>query len=162
VDPIALLILLGLGGWVIVEMLKGSTSGGGWTESNFPSSLPPQTPSSSTGAFSPADIATVAANAGFSGSDLVTAVAIALAESSGNPSAVGDLNVTPGGSIGLWQINLHYHPQYSAAQLVDPQTNADAAFQIYQAAGDSFTPWSTFKNGAYMSFLNQASTFLTA
>lgn len=111
----------------------------------------------------PDDIRTFAANAGFSGSDLEIAVAIALAESSGNPVAVGDINLTPGGSIGLWQINLKAHPQYTAAQLTDPQTNANAAYAIYEAAGETFTPWSTFSytggkfigtgQGVYLSYL---------
>lgn len=100
------------------------------------------------------EIWTVASNAGFQGDDLATAVAVALAESSGNPNALGDLNITPGGSVGLWQVNLKYHPEYTTDQLRDPQQNANAAFAIYQAAGNSFTPWSTFKNGAYLAHLS--------
>jgi len=108
------------------------------------------------GKLSPIAIAQLAANAGFTGNDLVTAVAIALAESGGNPGVVGDLNITPGGSVGLWQINLRWHPEYTAAMLTDPQTNADAAFAVYRAAGNSFHPWSTFKNGAYTAHLDAA------
>lgn len=108
------------------------------------------------GRLNASQIAQLAQNAGFSGDDLVTAVAVALAESSGNPGTVGDLSITPGGSIGLWQINLKWHPEYTAAQLVDPQQNADAAFAIYNAAGGSFTPWSTFKTGAYLAYVQQA------
>lgn len=108
------------------------------------------------GRLSPIAIAQLAANAGFTGQDLVTAVAIALAESSGNPGAVGDLNITPGGSVGLWQINLRWHPEFTAAMLVDPQTNANAAFKVYRAAGNSFQPWSTFKTGAYTAHLEDA------
>jgi hypothetical protein len=111
---------------------------------------------SSGGNLSASDIAGYAANAGFDGPDLQVAVAVALAESSGNPNAVGDLNLTPGGSIGLWQINLKAHPEYTAQQLMDPQANANAAFQIYQAAGNQFTPWSTYKNGAYADYIVQA------
>jgi hypothetical protein len=99
-----------------------------------------------------AQIQGYASNAGFSGDDLNTACAIALAESSGNPNVTGDLTVTPGGSIGLWQINLKAHPEYTAAQLVDPQTNANAAYAIYSAAG-GFTPWTTFNTGAYEAYL---------
>jgi hypothetical protein len=95
----------------------------------------------------------LAQQAGFQGSDINTAAAIAEAESSGNPAAVGDLNLTPGGSVGLWQINLVAHPQYTAAQLMNPLTNAQAAYAIYKAAGYSFTPWSTYKNGAYAQYL---------
>ena len=94
-------------------------------------------------------IASYASNAGFSGVDLAIAIAIAYAESSGNPDAVGD----NGDSIGLWQINLPNHPEYEGSDLTDPQTNASAAYAIYQAAGDSFTPWTTFKTGAYSQYL---------
>jgi hypothetical protein len=107
----------------------------------------------SGGNLSSSDISGYASNAGFSGADLNTAVAIALAESSGNPAAVGDLAITPGGSIGLWQINLKAHPEYTAQQLTDPQSNANAAYAIYQAAGNSFSPWSTFNGGAYAQYL---------
>lgn len=105
------------------------------------------------GKLAASDLTAYASNAGFSGDDLNTAVAIALAESSGNPNAVGDLTITPGGSIGLWQVNLKYHPEYTADELRDPQTNANAAYAIYQAAGNQFTPWSTFNSGAYVAYL---------
>lgn len=105
------------------------------------------------GALSASDIRSFAANAGFEGDDLNTAVAVALAESSGNPNAVGDLSITPGGSVGLWQINLRWHPEYTKEQLQDPQTNANAAHAVFQDAGNSFTPWSTFKSGAYLAYM---------
>ena len=113
---------------LIVEAESGGAAAGPWT------------------------IAGVASQAGFSGLDLVTAVAVAYAESSGNPQAVGD----NGNSIGLWQINLPNHPEYQGVDLTDPQTNANAAFAIYSAAGNSFSPWTTFKTGAYQSNLDQA------
>lgn len=98
-----------------------------------------------------------AANAGFSGNDLNTAVAIALAESGGNPSAYNP-EIAAGapaglGSFGLWQIYLNAHPEFAGLTLTDPQTNADAAYQVYSAAGGSFNPWSTFKSGAYEAYL---------
>lgn len=102
-----------------------------------------------------AEIGTVAQNAGFTGNDLVTAVAIALAESGGNPNALGDTNIGSGtGSFGLWQINADAHPEYGPdfTQLYDPQTNADAAYAVYQAAG-GFTPWTTFKTGSYSGYV---------
>jgi len=101
-----------------------------------------------------ADIANYAGRAGFSGVDLVTAVAIAYAESAGDPNAVGDLDL--GRSIGLWQINLRAHPEYTEEYLLNPQNNAFAAFQIYRDAGYSFHPWSTFKSGAYLSHVDKA------
>lgn len=101
------------------------------------------------------DIITVATNAGFTGQDLVTAVAVAMAESSGNPNALGDIGIGQG-SFGLWQINSYWHPEYGPdfSKLYDPQTNANAAYAIYVAAGNSFTPWSTFKTGSYQQFVN--------
>ena len=111
----------------------------------------------SLGTLNASQIMQYASNAGFYGSDLIKAVAVALAESSGNPQALGDLSV--GGSYGLWQINAHYHPEYGPnfEQLYDPQINANAAYAIYQAAGNSFTPWTTFKTGAYLTYMTAAS-----
>lgn len=100
----------------------------------------------------PEQIRALAVTAGFAGNDLEIAVAIALAESSGDQSVLGDL--TLGVSVGLWQISLRWHPEYTEAELEDPQTNANAAFAIYTKAGNSFTPWSTFKSGAYVRYLN--------
>jgi hypothetical protein len=98
---------------------------------------------------SAAQIQAYAAAAGFSGADLATAVAIALAESypSGNPNSYN-----PEGSYGLWQIYVPMHPEYAGANLYDPQTNANAAFDIYSKA-HGFTPWSTFNSGSYQKYL---------
>ena len=102
------------------------------------------------------ELKALASNAGFPDDFSDTAAAIALAESSGNPNAVGDLNITPGGSIGLWQINLKAHPEYTADELTDPQANANAAYKIFQAAGGSFSPWTTYKTGAYQAYLQSS------
>jgi hypothetical protein len=103
---------------------------------------------------SPAQIAQYAAAAGFSGVDLATAVAIALAESGGDPSVIGDKSLAPtnGPSYGLWQINIgsRANPQYAGANLLDPQTNAAIAYQMYLAHG--FTPWTTYTSGEYGMF----------
>lgn len=110
------------------------------------------------GASAPWTIAGVASTAGFTGSDLVIAVAIAYAESSGNPNASN--TVPPDNSYGLWQINLNAHPEYDPTSLLDPQTNANAAFAIYQAAGNSFKPWGTYLppygNGSFQKSMGQA------
>lgn len=112
-----------------------------------------------TGRLSILQLLQLARNAGFSGQDLIIAVAVALAESGGDPQAIGDVNIpTPGASsIGLWQVNTYYHPEFGTDALFNPVTNATAAFSIYRAAGNSFTPWTTFKNGAYASYVNQIS-----
>ena len=108
------------------------------------------------------DIRDVAANAGFSGADLATAVAIALAETlpSGNENSYNPETDAPGGtppgqgSYGLWQIYLKKHPEYAGLNLMDPQTNAHAAYDQYSQHG--FAPWSTYGSGKYQAYLGQA------
>jgi len=118
------------------------------------------------GRLNASQITAVASQAGFQGDDLVTAVAVALAESGGNPSVVGDMNIpavaAAGGSVGLWQINRHAHPEFSDWDLKNPSLNAAAAFSVYQNAGMSFTPWSTFTNGAYEAHLSAAQSAVSA
>ena len=104
-------------------------------------------------------IAQVASQAGFKGGALVTATAIALAESGGNTMAYNPETAagTPigSGSRGLWQVYGKVHPQYNNDGTYDPLTNARAAYQI-SSSGTNFNPWSTYTNGAYKSYLQQA------
>ena len=93
----------------------------------------------------------LAASTGFSDPD--TAAAIAMAESSGNPDAVGDLSITPPyGSVGLWQINVKAHPQYDPQSLHDPNYNAQAALAV-SSGGTNFRPWTTYNTGAYLKYM---------
>jgi Lysozyme like domain len=104
-------------------------------------------------------IAQFAQNAGFTGSDLQTAVAIALAESSGDPNAYNPETAagTPAGqgSYGLWQIYLKAHPEFRGQNLMDPQTNANAAYSIFSRRG--FHDWSTYTSGAYQAYMPPSS-----
>jgi hypothetical protein len=50
----------------------------------------------------------------------------------------------------LWQIHFTVHPEFDENSLYDPQYNANAAFQIYQNAGNTFTDWTTFNKGTYL------------
>ncbi|HEV7648962.1 MAG TPA: transglycosylase SLT domain-containing protein [Actinophytocola sp.] len=111
---------------------------------------------------SPEQIAQAAHDAGFRGHDLTTAVAVALAESGGDPHAHNP--VPPDNSYGLWQINMigalgpdrrHDFHLDANKELFDPETNAKAAFAI-SGKGDSFQPWTTFTSGAYKSHLDEA------
>jgi hypothetical protein len=111
---------------------------------------------------SPEQIAQAAHDAGFRGHDLTTAVAIALAESAGDPRAHNP--VPPDNSYGLWQINMigalgpDRRDQFDLdanSELFDPETNARAAFAI-SGKGDSFQPWTTFTSGAYKRHLDEA------
>jgi hypothetical protein len=105
-----------------------------------------------------ADLAQLAAGAGFSGNDLDIAVAVAMAESGGNPNKYNPETQAAGGtppgkgSYGLWQIYLKKHPEFEGVNLLDPQTNAHAAFDVYSRAG-GFTPWTTYTQGQYLAFL---------
>lgn len=95
-------------------------------------------------------IASLAAGAGFTGSQVATATAIALAESSGNTAALGD----NGTSYGLWQIHLPAHPELAGENLFDPATNAKAAYTVYQHQG--WGAWSTYNGPAYFRALPAA------
>lgn len=95
-----------------------------------------------------------AADAGFSGDDLVIAVAVALAESGGRSDAVGT-NGDGTRDYGAWQINDRAH-----ADLFDrfPQwgygpDNARMAHAVWAASG--WSAWTTYKNGKYRAFMDQ-------
>lgn len=125
-----------------------------------------QQPSSSTFAFqpgggtppsgailTPAQIGFYASRAGFTSQNLVIAIAVAMAESGGDPNAINTTNTNGSIDRGLWQIN-SVHKQFQTSRLFDPAYNAFAAFQI--SGGSNWFPWASYTNGRYQKFLNQA------
>jgi len=104
------------------------------------------------------EIAAAARDAGFHDEYLVTAVAVALAESRGNIYAWGDRTI--GGSFGLWQIFCMAHPYLinptdpNASQWWEPLVNAQMAYTL--SGGKVFTPWSVYKNDTYQGYLPRA------
>lgn len=95
----------------------------------------------------------LALQAGFPQADAPTASAVALAESAGRTDAI-----SPTGDYGPWQINRRAHPELFQQFIWNDPTglqNAKMAFSVYHAAGNSFSPWSTFKSGRYRLFLGQ-------
>jgi len=111
---------------------------------------------------SPERIARHAHDAGFRGEDLTIAVAVALAESGGDPRAHNP--TPPDDSYGLWQINVlgSLGPARrrelglgSDRELFDPAVNAAAARRI-SGDGRSWTAWSTYTSGAYRKHLDEA------
>lgn len=72
-----------------------------------------------------------------------TAYGVCQAESGDNPGAIGD----NGQSRGLGQIYGPAHPEFAGWNLFDPEQNAQASLQIWQASG--WGAWSTYNNGAY-------------
>jgi Lysozyme like domain len=110
----------------------------------------------------PAEIHRLARQAGFSPDEAVTATAIALAESGGDPNAHNPK--PPDDSFGLWQINMigRLGPDRRKRlglsrneELFDPPTNARAAHLIFSER-QSFSPWSTFKFGQFKHHLDAA------
>lgn len=76
-----------------------------------------------------------------------TDAAIQMAESSGNPSAIG-----PGGSWGTEQIQPQAWPQFAPTS--DPVQQAADALQIEHQQG--LGAWTTYTTGAYQQFLGAA------
>ena len=111
------------------------------------------------------DIYAAARRAGFSAQDAVTATAIALAESGGRTTVLGDrslTNATWGPSVGLWQIRTLNRDQNTGrtrdlTRLLrgDPTDQARAALDVFRQAGD-WRPWTVFTTGAYRQYLGQA------
>lgn len=96
--------------------------------------------------------------AGFRGTGLVNATAIAERESSGNPQAHNTTSATHDDSYGLMQINMLGNlgqqrdalfrqniPGYTDANsLLDPAINMQAAY-LLSAHGTNFNPWGAYK-----------------
>lgn len=96
-------------------------------------------------------IAGAAAQAGFTGSDLVTAVAVALAESGGNPRAVSST-----GDYGLWQINRVHAELLASGDRFNPADNARMAYRVWMDAGRSWRPWVAYTTGRHLAYVGRA------
>jgi murein DD-endopeptidase MepM/ murein hydrolase activator NlpD len=145
------LVLFALGGVLVISLLSSSTAlAAGTACGTGPSAMPSYTSAS------------MAYTAGFRGADLVTAVAIAGAESSWDPAAPDFTNTNGTINRGEWQINsaLAAGPPpvfggstlglFDWISLKDAQYNAQSAFTIYANAGNKFTAWTTYTNGTYL------------
>lgn len=114
-------------------------------------------------------VARIAAGAGFTRRSAPMAVAIAMAESSLDPGAVGDVSLVDakwGPSYGLWQIRSLKAESgrgstRDGTRLKNAEFNARSAFTISQS-GWNWSPWSTFKNGAYRKHLPAATKAVEA
>lgn len=90
-----------------------------------------------------------------------TAVAVALAESGGNPRAYNGNARTGDSSYGLWQINMlgslgpARRQQFglkSDKDLLDPATNARVMVAL-SANGTNWGPWTTYKLGTHKKYM---------
>lgn len=121
---------------------------------------------------SPNEIAHVAAKH-WQGDDLVTAVAVALAESGGDTEAMG--RSTSGTSIGnrdhgLWQISNRWHQLrgdgspgrllLAGADWRDPVVNARLAREVFDETAASgkvgWSAWAVYTSGSYQTYLPDA------
>lgn len=168
---LALGLVLAIIGAVTVTVPTGASAAPQPTPTRADGSAPASIGGKSTGSVPPRENARTLATgidlcaevgkaAGFSGNSLVTAVAIAMAESSCNPSAIGynpaDASC-PSGSVdrGLWQINSCWHPEVSDTCAYQSQCNAHEAYRI-SYSGTYWSPWSTYNGGQYRAYLPAA------
>lgn len=107
------------------------------------------------------EVARVASLAGWTGEDLVTAVAVVGAESGYRVRAK---NVAKNGTedTGLFQVNSIHKP--SEEEKYDPEANARAAYKIWERRKkvgpffDGFRAWVAYKNGKHLPFMDAART----
>ena len=98
----------------------------------------------------------LAQQGGWTGSDILIAAAIAMAESSGNPDAVHQ-NTNGTTDYGLWQINTVHDsdswggPGWAEACKGNPILCAQRAYEVYRQQG--WDAWTTYKSGAYKKYL---------
>lgn len=101
--------------------------------------------------------ATWAKQAGFPDDQIATAVAVSIAENrSGKIDAIGGPNFDGSRDYGMWQINASAHPglferypQWWSVQ------NANMAKAVFDEAGGSWRPWSTFNSGIYATYMDR-------
>ncbi len=98
-----------------------------------------------------AQIAGYLRSGGFPPDQIGIGVAIALAESGGRTDALNTANRNGSWDAGLMQVNSIHG--YSREWLYNPTNNVAASLRIYRAAGNRWTPWSTYNNGSYRRFL---------
>ncbi len=110
-------------------------------------------------------------------------VAVMLAESGGNPLAVGTPIWNPGADthrsvdLGLCQLNSYYHttvgveafpgmPALTIAQAFDPLDNVQRAWEVIARTSDGFEPnlswWTAWKNGRHIPHFDNAYAGLVA
>lgn len=98
-------------------------------------------------------IAEAARDAGFRGDEIATAVAVALAESGGNTTAVNSKEPDGSTSYGLWQINSVHAGLLKNGDWRNALDNARMAYQVYTNAGKKWTPWGVFNRNRHLLFM---------
>lgn len=148
-------ILIGLFGMLLLVAIL--FPGTGSSINSMSSSLAANNMPSGKGTVPLAELVQLAHAAGIPNDELAIAVAIAMAESSGNPNAVDkDSNGTV--DEGLWQINSSHG---FTGNEFNPTTNAQS-MAIVSNGGTNWTPWVTYNTGAYQQYLPEAEQAVAA
>lgn len=90
------------------------------------------------------DVARAAKAAGFPDGELVTAVAVAFAESQFNQNAINRSNRNGSADYGVWQINsVHNFPEIANGSWRDVKVNAQLAHRVWRSQG--WNAWSVYR-----------------
>lgn len=140
-------------GWnETISASSGGGGGGDLSSIEFTDIGPP----ANGQAYSPDEIVQIVEAAGWTGEDIAIGASIVMAESQGNPAAVNAANSNGTVDRGLWQINSIHDAKRNGGDWFDPAVSTRMARQIYQDAGNSWTPWSTYSyHGTYQKYLPQ-------
>ena len=106
-----------------------------------------------TDALSMGQVASLWKRNGGSSSSCPTAVAVAWAESHGNPKATG--RNSDSYDRGLWQINSKWHPDVSDSCAYNAGCNAKNAVRISKG-GSRWSPWATYNHGRHRKYMSKA------
>lgn len=114
---------------------------------------------------SASQLASLATYGGWPAAEVPRSVAVALAESQGYTEAEGDVALEDakwGPSVGPWQVRSLKAQRGTGGvrdelALLNASFNARSAHSIWVEAGNSFSPWSTYKSGAYLLYMPAAS-----
>jgi hypothetical protein len=146
-------------GYGLTSPFDGSAGGNSGAGTNPSTSTPGQ-----IGMQTIQTLVPIARTAGWIDEAVAIAVAIAMAESGGDPNAHNTNAGTGDNSYGLWQINMlgsmgpARRQQFGLSsndELFNPATNARVAYEM-SGGGGNWSPWSTWKNGAYRQYLGAA------
>jgi Lysozyme like domain len=96
-------------------------------------------------------VAALAYDAGWRGNNVITATAIAHAESGNRTDAVGPTLSCGQGAQGLFQINVCVN---HCSNPTDPKANTACAYRVFRSQG--WNAWSTYKSGAYKQYIMDA------
>lgn len=92
--------------------------------------------------------------AGFPESAIPTGVAVAMAESGGDPTQINTANRNGSRDYGLFQINTVHGSLLQQGDWRNPDDNAKMAYKVWVDAGRKWTPWAVYNSGSYTKFLS--------